>query len=71
MRSNGANRTDDATNALRVEDSLKLRIPHSRQQVDGDDEEFAHGTTATIIAGTHKTAPHSRIPSYFRFATCR
>jgi hypothetical protein len=39
------------------------------QQVDREDEEFAHGTNATMIASTRKTAPHSRIPSYCEFAT--
>jgi hypothetical protein len=41
------------------------------QQVNGEAEEFAHGTNATMIASTRKTAPHSRIPSYFEFATHR
>ncbi len=39
------------------------------QQVDGEDEEFAHGTNATMIASTRKTAQHTRIPSYCEFAT--
>jgi hypothetical protein len=41
------------------------------QQVDGEDEEFAHGVNATSIASTRKTAPHRRIPSYVEFATHR
>jgi hypothetical protein len=47
----------------------QLREGH--QNVDREDEEFAHGTNATMIASTRKTAPHSRIPSYCEFATHR
>lgn len=38
-------------------------------QVDGEGEEFAHGTNATMIANVRKTALHRLIPSYFEFAT--
>ena len=34
------------------------------QQVDGEDEEFAHGANATMITRLRKTAQHRRIPSY-------
>ncbi len=34
------------------------------QQVDGEDEEFAHGVNATMITSVRKTARHRRIPSY-------
>jgi hypothetical protein len=34
------------------------------QQVDDEDEEFARGANATLIASVRKTAPHRRIPSY-------
>ena len=34
------------------------------QQVDGEDEEFAHGANAIMITSVRKTAPHRRIPSY-------
>lgn len=39
------------------------------QQVDGEDEDFAHGAPATMIAGTRKIAPLSRLPSYYGFDT--
>jgi len=38
-------------------------------QVDGEGEEFAHGTNATMIANVRDTAPYRRIPSYCEFAT--
>jgi hypothetical protein len=41
------------------------------QQVDGEDEEFAHGANRTITAKARKTPPHRRIPSYCEFATHR
>lgn len=43
----------------------------SDQQVDGEDEEFAHGTNRTKTARARKTAPHRRVPSYYEFATDR
>ena len=39
------------------------------QQVDGEDEEFAHGANGTMTAVPRKTAPHRRIPSYYEFAS--
>jgi len=39
------------------------------QQVDGEDEEFAHGANATMIGNVCETARHRRIPSYCEFAT--
>jgi len=41
------------------------------QQVDGEDEEFAHGTNRIKTASARKTAPRWRIPSYYEFATDR
>jgi hypothetical protein len=41
------------------------------QQVDGEDEEFAHRTNRTKTASARKTAPHRRVPSYYEFATDR
>ena len=41
------------------------------QQVDGEDEEFAHGANAIMITSVRKTAPHRRIRSYYEFATHR
>jgi hypothetical protein len=39
------------------------------QQVDGEDEEFAHGANRTMTTNAGKTAPHRRMPSYCEFAT--
>jgi hypothetical protein len=50
---------------------LQPRQHEGDQQVDGEDEEFAHGVDATRIVSTRKTAPHSRVPSYYEFATHR
>ena len=41
------------------------------QKMDGEDEEFAHGANATMIARVSKTAPQRRIRSYYEFATHR
>jgi transposase InsO family protein len=38
-------------------------------QVDGEDEEFAHGTNRTKTTSARKTAPQRRVPSYYEFAT--
>jgi len=37
--------------------------------VDGEDEEFAHGTNRTKTTSARKTAPQRRVPSYHEFAT--
>jgi hypothetical protein len=39
------------------------------QQVDGENEDAAHGANRTMTANARKTAPHRRIPSYCDFAT--
>jgi hypothetical protein len=42
------------------------------QPVDGEDESFAHGLNAPMIASVRKAAPHwlhGRIRSYCRLAT--
>ena len=39
------------------------------QQVDGENEEVAHGANRIITTIARKTAPHGRIPSYYEFAT--
>ena len=54
----------DGANATRAE-----AFHEDDQQVDGEDEECAHGTSATKIAKVRKTAPRRRIPSYCEFAT--
>ncbi len=41
------------------------------QQVDGEEEEFAHRRNATMTASTRKAAPRRRIPSDCEFATQR
>jgi hypothetical protein len=41
------------------------------QQVDGEDEKFAHGANRSMFVSARKTAPHRRIPSYYDFATHR
>ena len=47
------------------------QLREGNQQVDCEDEEFAHGANATMIARVRKTAPHRRVPSYYEFATHR
>src|SRR5438552_14187399 len=54
----------DGADATRAEE-----FGESDQQVDGEDDEFAHGAHRTMTTSVHKTAPHSRIPSYYEFAT--
>jgi hypothetical protein len=39
------------------------------QQVDGEDQDFAHGANRSMTASARKTAPHRRIPPYYEFAT--
>src|SRR5438552_15699800 len=56
----------DGADATRAEE-----FGESDQQVDGEDDEFAHGAHRTMTTSVHKTAPHSRIPSYYEFATYR
>ena len=41
------------------------------QQVDGEEEEVAHGANRTMTTSARKTPPHRRIPSYYEFATHR
>jgi len=41
------------------------------EQMDGEDEEFAHGANRTKTVSMRKTAPHRRIRSYYEFATDR
>lgn len=41
------------------------------QQVDGEDEEFAHGANGTITVSACKTARRVRIASHYEFATHR
>jgi methylmalonyl-CoA mutase cobalamin-binding domain/chain len=41
------------------------------QQVDGEDQDFAHGANRSMTASARKTAPHRRIPPYYEFATHR
>ena len=40
-------------------------------QVDGEDEDVAHGANRIMIARARKTAPCGRITSYYDFATLR
>jgi hypothetical protein len=47
------------------------QLREGEQQVDGEDEEFAHGANAIMIVCTRKTAPHRRIPPYYEFAARR
>ena len=54
----------DGTEATWPEESRK-----GDEQVDGEDEEFAHGANRTMTASARKTAPRRRIPSYYEFAT--
>src|SRR5438034_11819911 len=54
----------DGADATRAEE-----FGESDQQVDGEDDEFAHGAHRTMTTSVHKTAPHSRIASYYEFAT--
>lgn len=39
------------------------------QQVDGENEEVAHGANRTMTTNARKAAPYRRIPSYCEFAT--
>ena len=41
------------------------------QQVDGENEEVAHGANRNMTTGPRKTARHGRIPSYYEFASHR
>ena len=41
------------------------------QQVDGENDEFAHAANRTIIAAVRKAAREDRIHSYYEFATHR
>jgi GTP-dependent phosphoenolpyruvate carboxykinase len=45
------------------------QLREDNEEVDGEDEEFAHGANRTMTANARKTAPHRRIPSYCEFAT--
>jgi len=39
------------------------------QQVDGEDEQFAHGANGTVTASACKTAQRGQIASHYEFAT--
>ena len=41
------------------------------QQVNGEDEDFAHGANGTITARWRKTARRGRIASHYEFASHR
>lgn len=45
------------------------QLREGEQQVDGENEEFAHGTNGTIQGSTCKTARRVRIKSHYEFAT--
>ena len=45
------------------------KLREGYEQVNGEDEEFAHGANGTTTAIVCKTARHRRISSYCEFAT--
>ena len=56
----------DGTYATRAEQARE-----GDEEVDGEEEEFAHEANGTMTAVPRKAAPHKRIPSYYEFATHR
>ena len=56
----------DGTHATRAEQPRE-----GDEEVDGEDEEFAHEANGTMTAVPRKPVAHTRIPSYYELATHR
>jgi len=47
------------------------QLREGNHQMDGEDEEFAHGANGSITASACKTARRGRFASHYEFATHR